>query len=214
MVCENSKKAIVTYTFNESDRRQFVTEDVPITVELKEYRLPVSGGQCPISYDVTVFFGHECTKGQPKTGTLVTRVPNKVLGTEMKFVPDSNGSTGTAILIVYYMGGQRGGKAGDNIFGCSGGIGLNAGNYFAEITNIVPAIPGQADNCGSLKKCQLIVKNSKSNIVIFKDEGDCPCTYSIDCEFCPPNTHCQCDHGDVICCYDINGIVIETIRKS
>jgi hypothetical protein len=33
------------------------------------------------------------------------------------------------------------------------------------------------------------------------------------CEKCPPETCCECDRGDVICCYGSNGQVLKTIRK-
>lgn len=218
MVCENSKSARVIYSFgtNAIISRNFITEKVPISLEVKEYALEIPGGQCAIPYDVTVLVGHACN-GTPQTATGVYRVPNKVLGTEMLlYVPPYDGpdlgSGPTASLRVYYQGGLRGGFN-DNIFGCSGGINTVRANYFARITKIVPANLAQADNCGSLKKCQLIVRNTKSNTVIFKDEGDCPCNYSVVCESCPSGTHCECDCGQYICCYDANGFPMEVITK-
>lgn len=221
MVCESHKKAKVIYSFggNESDTRTFETEQTPIRIEVEEYSLPIPGGQCPIPYLVTVRFGHECQKGIPQVGEGVYRVPKgAVLGAQMTtyFPPHdgpNRGSGAEATLIIYYEGGQLGGKFGNNIFGCSGGIGTNKGNYFAEIIDIVPENPNQPDNCGNLKKCRLKVFNSNSNTIIFQDQGDCPCSYLVGCTNCPPETICECDCGDVICCYGSGGEILEVIPK-
>lgn len=210
MACETSKRARVDYKFGNSVilSRNFVTDRVPISVEVKEYNLDVSGGQCPIQYDVTLFFGHGCSAAA-QTGTTTVRVPNRVLGTEFRtyFPPHDGadqGSGAEADLRVYYQGGFRGGGS-NIIFGCSGGIGRNRADYFSRITKIVPVNPAHLDNCGNLKKCQLIVRNTLSNTIIFKDEGECPCGYVVSCQSCPENVHCECTCGGSICCYDASG---------
>jgi hypothetical protein len=45
--------------------------------------------------------------------------------------------------------------------------------------------------------------------------GCFPPQITVDCDplGCPPNTHCEIDCGDFICCYDDQGFVLDTIVK-
>lgn len=51
--------------------------------------------------------------------------------------------------------------------------------------------------------------------VIFTDVGNAPGSFYVLCgtEKCPPETCCECDCGDVICCYGSQGQVLKTIPK-
>ena len=191
MACEGSDQAVVKYTFggNNEDVRTFRTTTPPIIVDTSQYELGIPGGQCNYQYIATVFFGHECG-GTALTGTTDILIHGKALGAAMEtyFPPydgPNQGSGPTANLRVYYQGGSRGGRN-DLIFVCSGGIGTNRANYYARIVKVVPQDPTKVDNCGDLRKCSILIKNPATNQIIFKDQGDCPCDYEIQCDGCPP----------------------------
>lgn len=218
MACEGSDQAVVKYTFggNNEDVRIFRTTTPPIIVDTSEYELGISGGQCNYQYIATVFFGHECN-GTGLTGTTDIIIHGKALGAAMEtyFPPHDGpdqGSGATASLRVYYQGGLRGGRN-DNIFGCSGGIGRNRANYYARITKVVPLDPTRVDNCGDLKKCSILIKNPATNQIIFKDQGDCPCEYEIECDGCPSGTcKCKCSGYPGYCCLPCGSIKSSIIQ--
>lgn len=68
-----------------------------------------------------------------------------------------------------------------------------------------------AQYCGRLVKLEV----KKNGITIFSDRGREPCNFTVTCtgEKCPPETCCECDCGDVICCYGSQGQLLKTIRK-
>jgi hypothetical protein len=78
-------------------------------------------------------------------------------------------------------------------------------------TNLYPKIADRNAHCGSM--CE--IKISRNGVLLFSDRGKCPCTFQVSCgeEKCPPETACECDCGDVICCYGSNGLVLKTISK-
>jgi hypothetical protein len=56
-----------------------------------------------------------------------------------------------------------------------------------------------------INRCFIEVKDIAGNIV-FRNQGDCPATYEIQCGDCPPGTcKCQCKKFPGYCCYDKNG---------
>lgn len=84
----------------------------------------------------------------------------------------------------------------------------------------------------SKQRCQIFIKSG--NEVVADLVGDCPVEYEVisqpcsagyievpinsfpgyKCrEICPSETYCQCDCGEVICCYGSDGRVLKTIPK-
>lgn len=82
--------------------------------------------------------------------------------------------------------------------------------------------------------CQIKIYDADSKL-LHSDSGQCPIKYTVACddqcpdgqeriptieypgykcrEKCPPETCCECDCGDVICCYGSQGQVLKTIPK-
>lgn len=90
------------------------------------------------------------------------------------------------------------------------------------------------DKCPTPLKNRCNIQVKYKNTVIFQDQGECPINFRVECgdcpkdcerveipeypgykciEKCPPETCCECDCGDVICCYGNQGQVLKTIRK-
>lgn len=217
MYCKGHPKAIVTYNFNGSDRRDFITENTPIEVRKIEKWIPnFLGGQCPIIYNVT-YRRKLGANDSELVGTVGLRGP--IHGADMVGVfpedpgydgysADRTGGSFSANLRIYYqdtyisVGGSSGG-----FFNQPGFVPLRK-DYYIYLVSIVPA-QNQPDNCGDPKKiCELqIIKDGKT---IFVDQGECPCEFSVQCGDCPPGTtRCVCTGYPGYCCLPCKPIADE-----
>ncbi len=68
--------------------------------------------------------------------------------------------------------------------------------------DIIP-VAGQTDDCG----CKLIIKYEVTGEVLY-EQVDAVCPEVEYIEGCPPETVCECNCGDMTCCWDANGIPI------
>lgn len=95
-------------------------------------------------------------------------------------------------------------------------VGLLYGSFFGSNWQI----PLFVEANQNFEECLLILKlsNFETLTTIGQICSGCNCLppeYEIDCKAkgCPSNTACEIDCGDYICCYDENGINLETIIK-
>ncbi len=64
---------------------------------------------------------------------------------------------------------------------------------------------GQPDNCG----CKFTIKYEQTGEVLY-EKIDAVCPTAEYSGVCPPNTVCECDCGNMTCCWDANGIPIHS----
>lgn len=185
MNCQKGEKATVTYKFSNSVKRNYITENTPITVTTRQSDLEnFEGGQCPITYLVkyrsidnsgtTGEIRYASVKG-PITAITTGHLPSGVAHPfesewqiRLACSGGANYVNGVEIIRVIYT-----------LYG------------YGELLSIEPE-PPYLDNCGEPEKqCEILVYNS-SNSIIFSDRGKCPVTYSITCGDCPEGT-IKCD---------------------
>jgi len=74
---------------------------------------------------------------------------------------------------------------------------------------------GGNNNCGSRPStCTFKVFGSTNQVLLERTERECPQVENVTCgESCPPETICQCDKGNYVCCYDATGNAIYSYPK-
>lgn len=202
--CQVGEKAIVTYQFDGGETKTFTTESVPIEISISEIPAeipphPFPYGQCPVLYDVYGSYISMCDS-KPGCGVLRHWRATRVMGplSERDFFLRE----GQGVTI------KSRGLSGVEISGtclyrsycekpCSNS---NRGHSYKIIS--VSRIDGLPDDCGEKNPntCKLEVRHN--GIVIFTDEGKCPCTFQVDCDGCPQGTmRCNCpDSEKGYCC--------------
>jgi len=83
--------------------------------------------------------------------------------------------------------------------------------YASSLTVEIIRTDGLPDDCGE-SECVFEITDS-TGVIYTRTESECPINVTVECaEECPPNTHCECVHGGVKCCFDDNGMLIKRIK--
>lgn len=217
MYCANQPKATVNYKFNGKDGRTFYTEQTPIEVKVIEKYVPdFIGGQCPIGYEVRFRY---------KTGAInaerteIRQLQGAIQGAGMvgvfaedvgydRYSSDRTSGQFEYLLFIYHNNTRVQIAGGSGSFFSQPGFAPLRKDYYIFITSITP-LNNQPDNCGNAKKiCEMQVINDGR--IIFSDQGQCPCEFSIQCGDCPSGTtRCECSGYPGYCCLPCNEIVRE-----
>lgn len=210
--CNTGDKPIVVYSFDGVERR-YRSPKSPIDVEIVDLPFDfTNGGQGGIFY---VFRYLNTITGQ--YGFLFPNSTNQSSKVKMK----------GAIQSITYKSFDRSLSSSQgfrqyeicNYIGCFMAYTHRTFNFPDDGSAIFPVEPIPEDNTPDIygdPPAKVRINVYYNGQVIFTDVGNAPGSFYVLCgmtEKCPPETCCECDRGNVICCYDCSGKVIKTINK-
>jgi hypothetical protein len=219
--CTGTSKAIVNYKFPGGNQDVYVNTNPPIDVSVTALNTTTITSQ---SYNFT-FNGNALNTNYPFTCNAPIAVPNDadiylISGTWDDYGGVGSYNTGYGIVMDYSGGGVKIGT-GQSVSGYV--FNVLAVDCYARFT-----LEWRYQEAYKLEVL-------KDGTVIYSDQGQNQPQYTVACddqcpigqiristieypgykcrEKCPPETCCECDCGDVICCYGANGQVLKTILK-
>ena len=155
------------------------------------------GGQCECVQYIADLAVYRASEPVPTTGSPQRFIYGPIGGARVVYT-----SSSSAEFQIFCKGSARQGNCSPSpywltVAGASGGAFPQ--DYVAKIT-ATRREDGQADNCGDSAPvgtcgnpknyCEMTVKHN--DVIIFKDQGECPCTFTVQCGDCPEGT-IRCD---------------------
>ena len=200
MYCLNSDKATIHYQFPGRPQDRYIYNDPPIDVEIEEGEAANIRRE---SYERT--FDGESLTSYSFRFTAPAGVPYRAEIYLINGTWDDNGSIGT------YTSDRPA-----NQVATYGGAPIRVGKGLAISGLVNNTI---RPNCsvsltlewrwGQEKYSLKVLKDGQE---VFRDTGSQRPRFSVSCsEKCPPNTYCECECGDYLCCYDRSGNPIARI---
>ncbi|MBE9054166.1 hypothetical protein IQ243_28000 [Nostocales cyanobacterium LEGE 11386] len=169
--CKDGDKPIVKYRFNGGKERIFKSEFAPIDIESKSVPVEGSSDYKSQGYAINI----TAVNGSPQDYRIVDHF-TRTLGVQIgSFSPDS------VFLFVMQCGETSYLKRNP----CDGELNKELG-CLARAYNLNPGGFTLNYNVGcpnpNNTRCSLVVKHK--GIIIFTDQGDCPCTFKVQCGKC------------------------------
>lgn len=210
MACEGHSEAQVWFRYGTNDWTVFKSS-APLSYETVQTN--AAGGQCAgylyLCYGtaingngIEIPWRSAETLLAPITGIIISgdgslNFPNTPL---IQGQPKTPGSSGTSLLREYTQGSNL-------VYGFRF---LKVGTI-PVITQYV-RVDGGADNCG-VASCTFKILSATGAILYQKTASTCP-EVVIKCgDTCPPETCCECDSGERVCCYGNDGTAIYSYLK-
>lgn len=207
--CTNSSKAIININFKDGNFERVVSQNPPVNVSLNT-GFDIPEGHKRIYLEGTIFANMQCEE-----------VPN--YSTAIGIVPIS--SNFTIQFVVPSNGGSCDGQTSRHV--------RVPGLWENLVAEWRPSTVYLREEYNS-DTCRIQIADSNGTLYDKSVNDNCP-TYTVACddqcpvgqeriqtieypgykcrEKCPPETCCECDCEDVICCYGSNGQVLKTISK-
>ena len=197
--CSAGQSPVVNYKFANGGLVAYQCSNSPIDVEITHIPTTFSGGQCPILYNIRI-----SDSGGPSFGFLDLRFWGPIIAARI-IVFSKYSYSFNAVLSTFNAQVLAGGTNYDGPqplpywITIGGGQG---GSYSARPLSIVSAVPEYqaTDPCGNLPdKDRIEVKYD--GVTVFQDTGNAPCTFTVQCEDCPPGTvKCNSSSYPGYCC--------------
>lgn len=176
MTCEIGDKPIVKYKFGTGELRNFKTEISPIDVRTKEVPIPATGDykEDGLAFRLTVY-----NYSSPTIDFVVRDYKVVEIRPEQPFYGGSN-------RYIYIQDCN------------SDEIDENTA-YAVDMSTFQPLDGIKCENAKN-KRCSIQVFDLGGS-VIFQDQGDCPCSYEVQCGNCPSgNIECKKAAYPGYCC--------------